>query len=198
MLNNNDNAAYRADIIRTRSRILFGTLLKIICKRAGITQDKLEEDSRNYCDYLLNTGYIHHIDEIGSLGQSAISRVINGSQPPTYNQVYIWMYVIRQVYESQEYKQACLDLDLIPNDFPRDLETDMYRLARFGTPEEIVTAYERRKDMPMEPILRRKKSRPKRYDPLTPIPFPPVPLVRPLSKTDQLDKQHVSKPLEYH
>jgi len=82
-----------------------------------------------------------------AVDQSGISRVIAGKRPLSYGQAYIWLKVLRDVFESEEYKNACKEEDKPIFEFTEDLEIDMWRLAHGGTPREVVEAYERRKSM---------------------------------------------------
>lgn len=141
-------AFYVSEVLRTDARVLFGSLLKLLCRRAGITQQKLESDSKDYRKDLIQFGFLRHDEETGSMNQSVISLVMKGLQPPTYAQTCIWLDVIDRVYKSEKYREICREIGWpYANFFSKDLKTDMYRLASFGTPEEIVEAYERRKSL---------------------------------------------------
>jgi transcriptional regulator with XRE-family HTH domain len=143
--------SYVADILRAKARELFGSLLKLLCRRAGITQDKLERDSRAYREELIARGLLQDDNNSGSMNQSAISRVMKGIQPPTYDQVRIWLEVIDRVYKSDKFREICNNIGWPYKDFfTKELKIDMYRLALFGTPEEVVAAYEQWEDLPLQ------------------------------------------------
>lgn len=83
----------------------------------------------------------------GAMGQSGVSRVINGLHDPTYAQVCIWLRVLRSIFDSDEYLQYCEKAGITAYVFDEDFETDMWRLALGGTPKEVIAAYGRRKEM---------------------------------------------------
>lgn len=138
-----DRRAYVADIIRNKSPKLFGRLLRMLIKKADITQDELEAKALTFRDLWSGQGYFE-IADAGDLTQPIISRSINAkprkkdptAKVPSYAQVCMWLYAIEALLRDRG-----LELQ-----FPPDLREDMFRLAWRGLPNEVVEAYERRKD----------------------------------------------------
>lgn len=130
-----------AEIWLWRSRFLFGLLLSFLCEKAGISQNKLGKMSEQHRRHLKASKYIYPKSITGAVDQSGISRGISAERPLSYGQVYIWLHVLKEIFESKEYKTG--------NDFEftKDLEADMWRLALFGTPEEVYFAYKRHEGM---------------------------------------------------
>ena len=130
MNNMDDNERQRfAEIVCIHANRRFGELLKELCKKANIKQDKLEEESEIYRTYLIER-YPIQSGLTGGFKQSAISRVFKGQQIPTYSQVFIWTTILQR--------------HLSEEDFPKDLRDDLYYLSGHVPPETIVDAYERR------------------------------------------------------
>lgn len=156
MSENHEEALYKSEIICDRAHILFGLILRLLCQRANVTQDELEERGKAYRDYLFDKGYIKHGHVLGSLDQTIISRVVSGERRPSYDQVAIWLKVIEDTFKSDMYKNERKLRGLIIYDLPADLKRDLYHLAGFGAPDEIVAAFERRMLMPTEPRSRKR------------------------------------------
>ena len=53
--------------------------------------------------------------------------------------------MLRQIFESKDYRDMCARTGSPVYVFTKELEVDMYRLAGFGTPEEVIAAYYRNK-----------------------------------------------------
>lgn len=128
-----DRRARDADIIRNKAPKLFGRLLRILLKRAGITQEELEARATYYRDMWADQGYYEKTDS-GDLTQSSISKVINDKWLPAYGQVFLWLYALEDALKANG------------SEFPADLRRDMFLLVRYVPPDEILDAYERRKD----------------------------------------------------
>ena len=132
---------------------LFGRLLEELCRKAGLHQAHLSKKADAIRKQFIDAGVILPGDPlIGSMYQPAISRVMSGEQRPTYGQVLIWLRVIKEWYVSPELKRACKIIEIdhniempIPR-FDEDLEQDLWYLALFGRPSDIVGAYKRRKN----------------------------------------------------
>lgn len=151
MSKDHEEALYRSEVICDRAHILFGLILRLLCQRANITQDYLEEAGKAYRDYLIERGYLRPGYVVGALDQGAISRVINGDLWPSYDQVAIWLHVIEETLKSGRYKQVRKERGLVVYELGEDLKTDLYHLAGFGSPDEIVEAYNKRLHMTTEP-----------------------------------------------
>ena len=124
-------------------------ILKLLCQRAGITQDELADKGKAYRDYLFVKGYIKPWYELSALDQAAISRVLNGRKP-SYDQVETWLYILEEEFNSAEYKEKCVEKHLPIYEFSYELKTDLFHLAGFPAPDEMVAAFERRALMPTE------------------------------------------------
>lgn len=123
-----------ARIASVEAKLLFGEILRDLCKKAGITQDELESESEQYKEYLVETYTVIPPERMGGFKQSAVSRVIQGKQPPTYAQVYVWWKILHG--------------RLGDTGLPKDLRDDMYYLNGYTPPEGIVAAYYRHADKP--------------------------------------------------
>jgi hypothetical protein len=142
---------YKSEIICDRAHILFGLILRLLCQRANITQDEMEERGKAYRESLLLKGLIKPGYALGALDQATISRVISGDRWPSYDQVQTWVHIREEGFNSEEYKQVRKRKQLPVYEFPYDLKVDLYHLAGFGAPDEIVAAYEKRLHMATEP-----------------------------------------------
>jgi hypothetical protein len=143
---------YKSEIICDRAHRLFGLILRLLCQRANVTQDFLEEEGKAYRDYLLLKGYIRPGYALGSLEQDAISRVLSGDRWPSYDQVHIWLHVIEETLNSEKYKKVRREHGLTIYELEDDLKTDLYHLAGFGSPDEIIAAFEKRIRMLTDPF----------------------------------------------
>lgn len=154
MSENHEQALYKSEIICDRAHILFGLILRLLCQRANVTQDELEERGKAYRDYLFIQGYIKPGQVLGSLDQTVISRVVSGERRPSYDQVAIWLKVLEDTFKSDMYKNERKRRGLTIYDLSSDLKRDLYHLAGFGAPDEIVAAFEKLALMPTEPRSR--------------------------------------------
>jgi len=146
-------ALYISEIICERAHVLFGMILRLLCSQANITQEKLRELGKDYRDSLFERGLIKPGYVVGALDQDAISRVISGERWASYDQVSIWLKVIENRFNDLEYKQVRSDHNLLIYDLSDDLKVDMFHLAGFGAPNEIVASYEKRLSMVKEYIF---------------------------------------------
>ncbi len=149
---NHEETLYKSEIICARSHILFGLILRLLCQRASITQEVVAERGKAYREYLFAKGYIKPGYALGGLDQGAISKVMNGEKWPSYDQVQTWVHVLEKEFNSEEYRQIRKDKHLPIYEFPYELKIDLYHLAGFGAPDEIVHAFERRLHMVDEPL----------------------------------------------
>jgi transcriptional regulator with XRE-family HTH domain len=140
--------------LRYNSQRRFGYILRELCETSGFTQGKLAREAKAERQRLIEEGYINPGDFIGSMEQSAISRVMAGTQEPTYFQVLIWLKVVRKHYESPELAQACQKIQVEKPEFSRDLERKLWILAAFVPPKELSQTYEESKTI--EPMKLRK------------------------------------------
>jgi transcriptional regulator with XRE-family HTH domain len=120
-------------------------MLSLLLKEANISQNELGKRSTEHRSYLVSNGHIPSESDTGSVSQSGISRIINGEYPPSYSQVYIWLSVLRKVFESDDYQTLCATAGKEVYEFTEEFEVDMWHLALFGAPKEVVAAYHRHK-----------------------------------------------------
>jgi hypothetical protein len=85
--------------------------------------------------------------EAGTIDQSGISRVVIGEKSPSYAQTYIWLHLLREIFESKDYRNICTKTHRTAYEFTEELEIDMWRLSMCGTPDEVVAAYHKHKSM---------------------------------------------------
>lgn len=137
-----DYSRETAEIFRTNARKVFGALLSSLCKNANLSQRELGRRSEVYRKYLVSNGFIKHAYNTGAIDQAAICRAIKGEFPLTYSQVFIWLHLLREVFESDEYKAVKPEFN-----FSKSLEIDMWRLALYGTPEEVIVTYRKYEHM---------------------------------------------------
>jgi hypothetical protein len=148
--NNNDNEQIQmnerlTDLLHA-SQMRFGELLREVCEISGITQGKLSREAKEERQRLIGKGIISLEDSIGSMEQPTISKVMAGGQEPTYIQVYIWLHVIRAHYESAQFAEICEELGIPLPEFSPELERELWRLATFVPPDELLRVYEETKN----------------------------------------------------
>ncbi len=127
--NDRDEKQRFAEIASVKAKRIFAEILRDLCKKAGITQDELEEKSEKYKEYLVETYPAIPEQAMGGFRQSAISRVVKGRQPPTYAQIYIWWKILHD--------------KLGDAGLPKELGDDLYYLNGYVPPEGILAAYYR-------------------------------------------------------
>lgn len=127
---------------------LFGKLLDQLMLASLLSQHRLSKEATARRNALIAEGRISRGDPfIGSMAQPTISNVIAG-QRPTYGQVGIWLDVIKDWYQSPKMFEKVAKAGLPdPLPFTDELEGDMWRLALFGTKDEIKAAYKKCKDL---------------------------------------------------
>jgi hypothetical protein len=126
----------------------FGELLREVCEISGFTQGNLSREAKKELQRLIQAGEIFPDDPIGSMEQPAISKVMAGLQAPTYFQVYIWLKVIEEHYNSDEFTEICHQLHIAhPPVFTDQLKQELWRLATFVPPDELHENYKNTKDL---------------------------------------------------
>lgn len=142
---------YRADGIELMHQApkLFGKILNQLMQASLLSQSQMAKKATVRRDALIEQGKISRGDSLlGSMVQETISKVVLGQQRPTYGQVGIWLDVVREWYQSQEMLDKVKKAGMLtPHPFTDDLEKNMWRLALFGTKNEIKAAYEKCKDL---------------------------------------------------
>jgi transcriptional regulator with XRE-family HTH domain len=146
-----EKSMYRSEITNTRGQVLFCLIFKLLCQRAGITQDELADKGKVYRDYQFVKGYIKPWYKLSALDQGAISRVLSGDRSPSYDQVETWLDILEKEFNSDEYKEKSIEKNLPIYEFPSELKTDLFHLAGFPAPDEMMDAYEKRLHMATEP-----------------------------------------------
>jgi len=172
-----DPEYYVRDLLHGKSaKSLFGDLLRRVCNAAGIKQTKLEKLARAKYTKLIERGYIDFEDELGSMDQTVISRVMNGKQPISYTQAYIWINVIKEHYNSREFQEVCRKKKLAVPDFA-PLERALWTLSALASPEQIIEAYRATQDFSALPRVGEERN----TDVLGRIPQTPRPSIEPHS-----------------
>lgn len=129
---------------------LFARLFEQLMLASLLTQSQLSKMAIAFRkERLYETGLVEHGDsQIGAMSQTGISNVISGVVPkPTDGQLWIWLEILQDWYNSEEMKQRIEDNDLDMLEFPEQLKRDLELLALRGSIEEIDAAYERCKDL---------------------------------------------------
>lgn len=122
---------YIASIIRKDALKLFGKLLRALMEKADINQVQLEARSLAQRKAWADQGFFKEA-ESGDLTQSSISQAINGKlRRPSYGQIFIWLYIVEEALKAKGY------------DFPKDFKDDMFHLACYVPPDEVINAYKR-------------------------------------------------------
>lgn len=132
----------------------FGELLREVCQVAGFTQGKLSQEAKEELERLIEIGDVRPNDVIGSMEQPTISKVMAGSQGPTYYQVYIWLNVLRKHYESSQFAEICENLNISLPTLSSKLEQELWRLSTFVPPDELRQVYEEAKNVKLIQIYK--------------------------------------------
>lgn len=128
------------------SRKKFGELLREICEVSGFTQGKLAKEAKAERRRLIESGEIHPEDFVGSLEQPTISKVMAGTQEPTYLQVFIWLSVIKTHYKSTQLAELCENLGIAVPELTEEKVRMLWKLSSFISPEELKEIYEQSKN----------------------------------------------------
>ena len=146
-----------------RSQGRFGELLREVCEVSGFTQGKLSREAKEERRQMLLRGDIRPEDPIGSMEQPTISKVMAGTQEPTYYQVYIWLQVIRKHYEDPKFALICKELHIPLPVFSYELEQELWQLASFIPPNMLHQVYEDTKEKKLfkiyKPLIEHKEQR---------------------------------------
>lgn len=137
---------YIADIFLKNAHELFGQMLGFLCEKSMLSQREIGRRSTTYRGYLREKGYLMSDTVTKAVDQPALSRVIHAEKVPSYSQIFIWFHVFKERFVDQSYKMTCIMINEPIFAFTEEFETDMWHLAIFGTPREVVEAYERHKD----------------------------------------------------
>lgn len=136
-----EKALYESEVMYGGALTLFGIFLRWLCLEAYITQEALEERGVKYREYLFVKGYRKPGYVYGALDQKAISYVMNGKRWPAQDQVEIWMHVIEDALNSEEYKRNQEKREKTLFVLTKEFQEDMYHLVGLAAPWEIVAAY---------------------------------------------------------
>jgi len=124
----------------------FGHLLREVCQVAGFTQAKLSREAEDERLRLIESGDLNPYDPC-TTDQITLARVMAGLQEPNSYQVYVWLKVLREHFESERFAQICQDLGLPLPTFSKELEAELWRLSNRQTPDELRQVYEWSKDV---------------------------------------------------
>jgi hypothetical protein len=122
-----------AEIFLWKSRFLFGIILRSLIGSLGTSQRKLGKEAIEYDNSLKERKFRYPGSMEGFPGRTGISRLINAKRPPTYGQVFVIFRVLKQHF------------DEIGEDFNEERQKDLWHLALFGSPREVLEAYEKYK-----------------------------------------------------
>jgi hypothetical protein len=128
---------------------VFARLLEQLMLASLITQSQLARRATAYRQQLIDQKIIETGDtQIGAMSQTAISNVIQGVVArPTDGQLWIWLEILQDWYQSAEMRKRIEENDLDMPAFPDELKRDLEILALRGSIDEIDDAYERCKDL---------------------------------------------------
>jgi hypothetical protein len=114
-----------------------------------ISQSELARKATATRQSLIDDNVIARGDKlIGSQAQQTIDNVTDGDQRPTHGQLRIWLDAIADWCEDSPAMLAKIaKIGVSKPRYPREIERDLYRLALFGTFDEIKKAYEKWKDL---------------------------------------------------
>ncbi len=137
---------YIANIFLKNALELFGQMLGFLCEKSMLSQREIGRRATAYREYLRETGYLMPNSNTKAVDQSGISRVIHAEKAPSYSQIFIWFHVLKERFADEGYKVTCIMIEEPVFEFTQEFEDDMWHLAIYGTPREVVAAYERHKD----------------------------------------------------
>jgi hypothetical protein len=128
---------------------VFARLLEQLMLASLITQSQLAKRATAYRQQLIDQKIIEAGDtQIGAMSQTAISNVIQGVVVrPTDGQLWIWLEILQDWYQSAEMKTRIKENDLEMPVFSEQLHRDLELLALRGSIYEIEDAYERCKEL---------------------------------------------------
>lgn len=114
-----------------------------------ISQSELSRKATAVRKSLIDDGVVARGDSlIGSQAQQTIDNVTDGDQRPTHGQLRIWLDAIDDWCDDSDGMLAKIAKIGVPKPrYPREIETDLYRLALYGVIDEIKAAYEKWKDV---------------------------------------------------
>jgi hypothetical protein len=128
---------------------VFSRLFNQLMLGCFISQSELSRKATAVRKSLIDDGVVARGDSlIGSQAQQTIDNVTDGDQRPTHGQLRIWLDAIEDWCNDSAAMLAKIAKIGVPKPrYPREIETDLYRLALFGTFDEIKDAYEKWKDV---------------------------------------------------
>ena len=122
---------------------VFSRMFKQLLLACFISKEELSRRSVALRDTLQDGG------SLGSMARPTIVYVINNQQRVSQIQLLVWFGALKQWCDDDPVMLATIDKIDPPvrkPRFPDEIEGDFYRLALFGSPDEIDKAYERWKD----------------------------------------------------
>lgn len=126
---------------------LFGQLFKDLLLASLLSQKRLSEEATSRRDALVAKRKIVAGDPlVGSMAQQTISKVISG-QRPTPGQLRIWLDFVKEWLQNPEIRAELRKNNLPILDLNEDFRKALYRLALYGTSDEIAKAYKDWKDV---------------------------------------------------
>lgn len=134
---------------------LFGELLRQVCHTIGLTQERLECLAREKYGNLIKGGHILPNEQLGSMDQTVISRVMRSQQDPTFAQVYTWISV---VVESQALADYRAKYQQNNPDFIKDLEAALWNGTDYKSPQDLAAAYNFAQKFAQAPRMKRQRT----------------------------------------
>src|SRR5712671_4660732 len=137
----NDQCLYQ--LIHEKPIPRFGTLMRQVCERVGLTQPWLEEKGQAKYRQMEEAGILVPADAPpSSMLQQVISMVILGKQPPSYLQTLIWLTVIEEHYNNEAVIRYFHKKGLEMPIFTPELKAALWILSGHQSPEAVNKAIE--------------------------------------------------------
>jgi hypothetical protein len=114
-----------------------------------ISQGELSRKATAIHNQMKADGSLEKGDSLGSMAQPTISNVLDGQQRPNHGQLMLWLDVIAEWCDDSPdmlEKIAKIEGAQKPR-YPEEIEDDLYRLALYGTIDEIEEMYDKWKDV---------------------------------------------------
>ena len=137
----------QSSILLKQAPKVFSRMFEQLMLGCFISQGELSRKAIAIHNALKRDGTLKKGNSLGSMAQPTISYVIDGTQRPGQGQLLLWLEVIRQwCNDSPEMLAKIAKIGVPKPRYPREVEQDLYRLALYGTIDEIYEAYEYWKD----------------------------------------------------
>jgi hypothetical protein len=126
---------------------LFGQLFKDLLLASILSQKKLSEEATRLRDEFVSKRQMVPGDPlVGGMTQQTISKVTTG-QRPTPGQLRIWLDIVKDWINNPAIRAELIKNNLPIPDLNEEFERALWRLALYGTIDEIEGAYKAWKDV---------------------------------------------------